>query len=223
MRYIKRDVGNYENYKSRIIWGTILFVSVLCVILLNNIIFDILCILLLIGMLYEWHQMTKNNISFMILGIIVIPIAISSIILMRYLPIGQINILIYFILICTTDVFAMLGGKMIGGPKLASIISPNKTWSGLLCGMCASSIVVTSINYFLDTDFLNLSMLQLTILGAIFAFLEQMSDLFVSLIKRTFGIKESGTVIPGHGGILDRCDGIILTAPIALLFIIVLS
>lgn len=217
MQYIQRNIINNENYRTRIIWGILLFLALICVIFSGEIVFDIACLFLLIGMMHEWHQITKSNMLFMLLGIIVIPISISSLILIRTLPLGDLNILLYFVLICTTDTFAMLGGKIIQGPKLAPIISPNKTWSGLLSGMITCSLIAVSINYFFGIEFTNnYTIVQLAGSGALFALLEQISDLFISMIKRKFGIKDSGTLIPGHGGILDRCDGIILTAPIML-------
>ena len=109
---------------------------------------------------------------------------------------------------------------MIGGPKLAPVISPKKTWSGMVIGVTAG---VGAAMLFMDIDrklfpehqlHLNLSVIVLV------AILAQFSDLFVSLFKRKFKIKDSGSLIPGHGGILDRTDSMILTAPLLLYFVL---
>jgi phosphatidate cytidylyltransferase len=105
--------------------------------------------------------------------------------------------------VVATDVGAYIAGKTIGGARLAPRISPNKTWAGLLGGMLASAgagwgggIVIT------DADPIVLSGL-----GALVAITAQIGDLLESLFKRKFGVKESGGLIPGHGGVLDRLDG----------------
>jgi phosphatidate cytidylyltransferase len=109
----------------------------------------------------------------------------------------------------------MIGGKTLEGPKLAPKISPNKTWSGLICGCLASATVC-----FLSGELLNISLpINLFIYGLGNAVVAQISDLFISFFKRKCSIKDTGTLIPGHGGVLDRFDGTMFSAALLLLLI----
>jgi phosphatidate cytidylyltransferase len=119
-------------------------------------------------------------------------------------------------LIWSVDTMAMIGGKILQGPKLAPSISPNKTISGLLTGVISAVIIVIIIwqkNNLLINNIYNVCLY--TMLLAVMA---QVSDLLVSFFKRKFKVKDSGNIIPGHGGVLDRFDSIILTAPIIFLY-----
>jgi phosphatidate cytidylyltransferase len=172
-------------------------------------------------MLVEYYQITKSSLLYLLFGFIVISIAIIALIL----TINQYNskylLLFYFINIWSTDTFAMIGGKLLKGPKLAVAISPNKTWSGLIIAIIGASIVsyffTTSLNVAnnLSEDY-QLEGTDLILLSVIIAALGQISDLMISYVKRQFNVKDSGTIIAGHGGVLDRFDSIIITAPILL-------
>lgn len=109
-----------------------------------------------------------------------------------------------------TDIGAFFVGSRLRGPKLAPRISPNKTWSGLLGGMVAAGLVAMGLGLVFG---LPLAPLALALLGAALAAWSQMGDLTESAVKRRFGVKDSGSIIPGHGGILDRVDGLVFAAP----------
>ncbi len=106
-----------------------------------------------------------------------------------------------------TDTGAMAAGKSIGGPKLAPVISPNKTWAGLLGGMAAAALVGLVFALILHAP-VGLAM----VLSAGLAVVAQAGDLAESMVKRHFGVKDSGAIIPGHGGIFDRVDGLLAAA-----------
>jgi phosphatidate cytidylyltransferase len=118
-------------------------------------------------------------------------------------------------IIVTVDTMAMVGGKLIGGRKLAPTISPNKTVSGLLTGLIFASCIPFIVGIY--KPIFNFSMVYIVAGTIILGFFAQMSDLFISIFKRKFGVKDSGSIIPGHGGVLDRFDSFILTAPMLLL------
>lgn len=111
-----------------------------------------------------------------------------------------------------TDTFAYITGRRFGGPKLAPKISPNKTWSGLVGGAVASAIVMgvaaQKMQFSLADGMLYYG------LGFLLALVAQAGDLFESHMKRQAGFKDSGTLLPGHGGVLDRIDGLLTAAPI---------
>lgn len=108
-------------------------------------------------------------------------------------------------LVIATDTGAYAAGRSIGGPKLAPRISPNKTWSGLCGGILAAALVGLTAALWLD----HASVWKLMILSGVLAVIEQIGDLFESAFKRRFGMKDSSHIIPGHGGVLDRVDGLL--------------
>ncbi len=200
--------------RTRIVFGVPLFI-LLAASIYCSYLYCCLAALILVGMLLEWYKISDYKIA-LLFGILLIPLAISSLIILRLSALGWLPSLIYLVLISVTDTTAMISGKLIGGPKLAHNISPNKTWSGLMCASIACAIVAGLSTDFIHQYLVYLEWWQLTIFGSIFAIVEQCSDLLVSFFKRRHGVKDSGNIIPGHGGILDRCDGIILTAPLIL-------
>ena len=102
-----------------------------------------------------------------------------------------------------TDIFAYFAGRSIGGPKLAPRISPNKTWAGLIGGMAGAALVgyLAAAYSELGAPFLQI--------GALMGLLAQGGDLYESWMKRRAGVKDSGTILPGHGGVLDRLNGLL--------------
>ncbi len=123
---------------------------------------------------------------------------------------GRDLVLWLFCVVWATDIGAYLVGKAIGGPRLAPVISPNKTWAGLLGGMgCASGI-----GALLVVGSEALDPWPAAALGGATAIVAQGGDLLESWVKRHFGVKDSGRIIPGHGGVLDRVDGILMVAPV---------
>lgn len=125
---------------------------------------------------------------------------------------GLLAILWLFASVWATDTGAYFAGRLIGGPKLAPRFSPNKTWAGLF-GAMASSALVGWIAGRLVPD--GPSAGALAACGAVLAVVAQFGDLLESAIKRRFGAKDSSALIPGHGGLFDRVDGL-LTAAVAL-------
>lgn len=120
-------------------------------------------------------------------------------------------ILIAFFAVWPGDTLAYFTGKMIGGKKLYPLISPKKTWSGSVGGVLGS---IGGLFLLRELWVPNLTPLDCVVLGFSAGVLEQAGDLCESLFKRAFGVKDSGQILPGHGGILDRVDGLIFAAPV---------
>ncbi len=118
---------------------------------------------------------------------------------------GRATLLWVLALVWATDTGAYIAGRGLGGPKLAPRISPNKTWAGLIGGMIAAAAVGLAAA-FLVPDVLAWIAVPLS---AALAVVEQAGDLFESAVKRRFGVKDSSRLIPGHGGVLDRVDGLL--------------
>lgn len=115
-----------------------------------------------------------------------------------------------FASIWVTDSFAQIVGRTVGGPKLAPIVSPNKTWSGLLGGMAGAGALGVALGVFLQSGVD--VVIVLGGLGLLIALIGQIGDLLESAFKRHFDVKDSSNLIPGHGGVLDRVDGLALAA-----------
>jgi phosphatidate cytidylyltransferase len=142
--------------------------------------------------------------------------------------------LVFWVMIVTwsTDIGAFFAGKGIGGPKLAPSISPAKTWAGLIGGAIAAALLGYLAAQYLGFDAVpqidpeaGELLTQSPLYGAFFwlgapmAVVAQAGDLYESWVKRRCGVKDSGTILPGHGGVLDRCDGLIAVAFATLLFL----
>ena len=116
----------------------------------------------------------------------------------------------------TCDTAAMFGGKWIGGPKLAPVISPGKTWAGSVAGVVGALVVaVLYLRWALVPAGIELSMAQAVLFAGVLAVVGQAGDLAESLFKRAAGVKDSSDLIPGHGGVLDRFDSLYFVLPAA--------
>ena len=115
-----------------------------------------------------------------------------------------------FFSVWAMDVGGYFAGKGIGGPKLAPVISPKKTWAGLIGGMVLAGIVSSVISLLFELG----DPLLMAPAGALVALIAQAGDLYESALKRALNKKDSGSLIPGHGGILDRVDGLVFAAPV---------
>lgn len=130
---------------------------------------------------------------------------------------GLIAMLFVFAVVWGTDIFAYFVGRAVGGPKLAPAISPGKTWSGAIggavCGVLAG-VAVFMAHFSLDD-------VRIPTVALLLSVASQIGDLFESFVKRRFGVKDSSRLIPGHGGVMDRVDGLIFASVAALLLVLV--
>ena len=145
----------------------------------------------------------------MIAGLIYVAIAAGALVLFRA-PMfgGALTALIPLALVIATDIGAYFVGLTIGGPKIAPRISPSKTWSGLIGGMVAATGALWLCSRAFETSFLS-NTRDILVIGPLGAVLAQVGDFFESWMKRRAGVKDSGTLLPGHGGLFDRVDGLL--------------
>jgi phosphatidate cytidylyltransferase len=127
-------------------------------------------------------------------------------------PVGFFAILFVFAVVWATDIVAYFTGRAIGGPKLAPSISPKKTWSGAIGGIVGA--IVAGIAVALPSDIRSSALIGSIAIAL--SVMSQAGDLFESRMKRIFNVKDSGTLIPGHGGAMDRLDGFVAAALAAL-------
>lgn len=165
--------------------------------------------------IHEWVRMAQKGTRFwsdVVIGVVYLLIANFSFIALRnYFDHGL--VLIFGLLFCVwaCDIGAYFSGKAIGGPKMAPTISPNKTWAGLIGGMFFSGLVLMLYSYLTKMSEAPLIVEFLT--GAALGGVGQIGDLFISAMKRRVGVKDTGNLIPGHGGLLDRIDSLLLASP----------
>lgn len=126
---------------------------------------------------------------------------------------GFLALLFLFAVVWATDIFGYFGGRLVGGPRLWARISPKKTWAGAIGG--AIGAVLAGCAVALASGLSNL--LAVALLALLMSAVSQAGDLFESAVKRKFGVKDAGQVIPGHGGIMDRLDGFLAAAVAAAL------
>ena len=126
----------------------------------------------------------------------------------------KINMLYLFTICICSDIGGLLFGKIFKGKKLTKI-SPNKTIAGSLGSFMLSLCLVPIFHFLLADQFLNL--LSLILLATLVSFFCQIGDLFISYLKRKAKVKDTGDILPGHGGLLDRIDGMILAIPLGVL------
>ena len=170
-----------------------------------------LSVILLIS-IYEWNLLSKNLYFVKVLGIIFIIFSIYSAYLLR-----KEQGYLFFLFIISICILSDLGGYFFGnlfkGPKLTKI-SPNKTYSGVL-GSFLFSIIggIFIIKSFLISNLISNNLTQISIIIFSISSISQLGDLIISYFKRKSKIKDTGKILPGHGGIIDRIDGIIFAVP----------
>lgn len=123
-------------------------------------------------------------------------------------PLGFWAVLLVVACVAATDTAAFFTGRQIGGPKLWPAVSPNKTWSGLIGGVTASALVAAAIAHGVD----GASTGRLAAIGLVLGLVAQAGDLAESALKRLFAVKDTSSLIPGHGGVMDRMDGVVAAA-----------
>jgi phosphatidate cytidylyltransferase len=133
---------------------------------------------------------------------------------------GGANVIVLLMVVWASDIGAYLAGRAIGGPRMAPAISPGKTWSGAAGGLVGAAIVGMAASSVLGGGPVSWRSAALAVFVGV---VSQAGDLFESLVKRHFGVKDSGSLIPGHGGLLDRLDAVLTAAPAAALLALMLG
>lgn len=163
-----------------------------------------------------------NNVAYTIFGQIYIVLPFS---LMAYiLSYNKKLLLAVFVIIWVNDTFAYLTGSLLGKHKLSPKISPNKSWEGLIGGLVGTwgvALLIYWLEAYAKNSYIPFTATQWLALGTAIMIFGTLGDLFESLIKRTVGVKDSGNIMPGHGGLLDRLDSVLFaTLPAAVLIAI---
>jgi len=210
-----------SNLFKRILTAVVLIPIVVYIVIEGDILFDLFLGLIFIIATYEVIKIVNNDkeISLLKKLIWIIPILIYigiSLISLKYIRLhdgGQLKIMVLFLSIWVFDSAAYFAGSWIGGPKLLPKISPKKTWAGLIGG-CIVTFIIPNLIFIIMLDQIFLSAFAI-IMGfylSLIGIIGQVGDLMESYFKRKFNVKDSGNILPGHGGILDRLDSIFLAS-----------
>ena len=199
--------------------GVLLFLLSLFVIIEGNNLFNFFIIIIFLISIYEWNKISKIK-KFKYPGIVFLIFAFYSIYKIRNGLTGEYVHFIFILLICiSTDIGGFVFGKTLKGPKLTKI-SPNKTYSGVFGSYLLSIVTIYFyLSYDNVTDFYS-SYKEVLILTLLICTISQIGDLIISFFKRLSNIKDTGKLIPGHGGMLDRIDGMIFAFPFSYLLIL---
>ena len=171
---------------------------------------------------FLYSQSSTQNIAFNLMGFIMIGCCLAeSLINIRFVNNGFYYTLLLFLSVWICDTFAYIFGSKFGKTKILPAISPNKTWVGSFSGIAGSFIVAFSFYYFNDifTLSINMKIVDVVVISVITGIFGQLGDFSESIMKRQVNIKDTGTILLGHGGFLDRFDSIIFAAPLYYLYL----
>ncbi len=208
---------NFKDLRLRVITGGLVALLTFVLLMQGGLIFTFFIAVCSIIMLHEWRGLTqRGNAAFQLVGIPYILLPCLSLAGLRLIyfdedPMSIWPALFVICVVAATDIGAYVSGRLIGGPRLWPAVSPKKTWAGTLGGM-ASGIVVSVA--FIEHVQVPGTMVSAFALGMALSVVSQLGDLFESWLKRRAGVKDSGRLLPGHGGLLDRVDGLLFAAPL---------
>jgi phosphatidate cytidylyltransferase len=164
---------------------------------------------LLIGSILATLLSLGRNSGLSALGVLYAGLPAVALIWLRSdAALGLLAVIFLVVVVVTADTAGFLAGRLIGGPKLWPRISPNKTWAGL-AGAVIGSAVVAGLFWLVVPGG---SVIYLALTGGVLGLVAQLGDLGESALKRRFGAKDTGTILPGHGGVMDRVDGLVAAA-----------
>lgn len=201
---LPRKLGKFTELKKRTLTALIVLPLVFAIMYLGGGVFQFAVALLLVQMMREFYAMQKSGLfSRLAVGAVLISgLCCASLIYLE--NVSFLTIVWVACVIAATDIGAFFAGRMFGRNKIWAAVSPNKTWEGALGGFALAALV---------SDWFG----QAAILGVIIGVVAQMGDFAESSLKRKFGVKDSGNLLPGHGGILDRMDSYLFAAPLVAL------
>ena len=209
-----------DEFFKRVLSSIILFPVVISIIIYSSILLNLLIMICFCLVLYEWHMLSKTK-KYYFLGILFLLLSFYTIYKFKDLNNNYINFLFILLICISTDIGGYVFGKIFKGPKLTTI-SPNKTFSGVIGGYLLSLVFILVFFKILSfVKFKTSFSYEILSLVIIISTVSQIGDILISYFKRNSKVKDTGNVIPGHGGLLDRVDGMIFAYPFSYLLYLI--
>ncbi len=217
------QASRWKDLRIRALSALVMIPAATGAILAGGIVWQLVLGALTAGALIEWTGLSAPTTAqraptIRASGFLYIALAYLSLLFLRATPAGGANVLFVVVTVAAGDIGAYVAGRLIGGAKLAPSLSPGKTRSGALGGLLAGAAAGLALAAAYTPQ---ASMLTAATLAACISVVAQAGDLLESAMKRRFGKKDSSNLIPGHGGLLDRLDGLLAAAPVAALWLAV--
>jgi phosphatidate cytidylyltransferase len=213
--------GRWRDLGLRAISAAVLAPIALACVWFGGLAFTLLIDAVTVLLVVEWIRLCRHAAApwLMASGTLWILLAAVALLWLRADPMtGRANMLFLLLLVWASDIGAYLVGRLVGGPRLAPLISPGKTWSGAVGGLAAALVVSCGAVWTTTGD-----LTWAAAVALVLCVIGQLGDLTESWAKRRFGVKDSGALIPGHGGLLDRLDALLAVAPFAALLALCLG
>lgn len=205
----EKTTSSLSSLGLRLVSAAILAPLVLGIVYYGSWPFSVLVGLVALVLAAEWSNMVGKRPLWLLLGLFYITFACWALWRLRLDPEwGRLSLFWLLAVVWGADTGGFIFGMSLRGPKLAPTISPNKTWSGFIGGTLLAALGGWAVVFYMNGD----ASVQVFLYSAAIGVVSQIGDLFESWIKRRFGIKDSGAIIPGHGGLFDRVDGLVAAA-----------
>ena len=206
-----------KEFEKSVLSSIILLTIAIFFIIQGSVFFSFFLSILFLATSYEWIKMSKKNNLLKLLGIIFLLFSFYTAFEIREYK--NFKFFLFIVTVCIfTDIGGYIFGKIFKGPKLTKI-SPNKTYAGVFGSFLLSLMAgLIYINYFGKNEITNLDNLFILFSILFISLISQIGDLVISYFKRKAKLKDTGKILPGHGGLLDRIDGLVFVMPIIYLF-----
>ena len=222
----EHPASRWADFSIRVLSACVLAPIALACVWLGGIAFTLLVAAIVLGLIIEWLTLcrqpaARTNVALLYpAGLAYVGVAGAALLWLRDDPVaGRADVLFLLLIVWAGDIGAYLVGRWLGGPRLAPRISPGKTWSGALGGLLAAIAVGLIVAHLLS----DAMAWQVILLAGALGVVAQAGDLLESFVKRRLEVKDSGHLIPGHGGLFDRLDGVLAAAPVAAMLALALG
>jgi phosphatidate cytidylyltransferase len=214
--------GRWGDLSKRILSALVMAPVALACVWLGGTAFVVVVAVAMIGLAVEWLGLCRRSgwAPLRPIGLAYVVLAGAALLWLRNdADTGRADVVFLLVVVWAGDIGAYLVGRWIGGPRLAPGISPGKTWSGAIGGLLAAVAAGLLAAHFLS----NAASWRAVVIAAVLDVVAQGGDLLESFVKRRLEVKDSGQLIPGHGGLFDRLDGVLAAAPAAALLALALG
>ena len=218
----ERPAGRWADLGKRVLSALVLAPIALACVWVGGAAFAVIVAAVMLGLAVEWLGLCRRSGRALLrpAGLAYVALAGAAMLWLRDDPVaGRANVLFLLLVVWAGDIGAYLIGRWIGGPRLAPHISPGKTWSGAVGGLLAAVAAGLVAAHVLS----DAATWRAVVIAAALGIVAQAGDLLESFVKRRLEVKDSGHLIPGHGGLFDRLDGVLAAAPVAALLALTLG